>query len=197
MRRARCAALAIGGSAGSLPVIRGLIAALPCEMSLAVVVCMHTSAHVIDDLCAVLGDTATVSVVEAIDGAAVEPGRVYIAPGGYHLLVERKARFALCAGQRINHVRPAIDVLFETMAEAYRGRLAGILLSGRNHDGAIGLTRIRALGGHVRVQDPETAEAPEMPRAALALAAPDGQNSPDELQKFVRALAWIGPISDA
>jgi len=83
--------------------------------------------------------------------------------------------------------------LFETMAEAYQARLAGVLLSGANADGAAGLRCIQTHGGLTLVQRPDSAMAGDMPAAALALFEPDRQNTPEQLSDAVRELsrpAW-------
>ncbi|ERJ18891.1 Protein-glutamate methylesterase [Salinisphaera shabanensis E1L3A] len=185
------AALAIGGSAGSLEVLCGILEGLVSPTRLAVVVCLHTASREIGELCTVLSRHSALPVIEAQESAAVAPNQVHVAGGGYHLLVERAATFALCAGPRIQYARPSIDVLFESMADTYRRRLAGMLLSGANGDGAAGLRAIHRLGGLTIVQSPETASAPEMPQAALKLFAPDRQNTPDQLIDAVRGISRL------
>ncbi|MBS62856.1 chemotaxis protein CheB [Salinisphaera sp.] len=191
MSDADYAALVIGGSAGSLEVVCRLLEGLEAPTRLAIVICLHTASRDLDDLCAVLGRHTELPVVEAEDGTAVEANRVHLAAGGYHLLVERSATFALCAGPRIQYARPSIDVLFESMADTYRRYLVGILLSGANADGAAGLRAIHRLGGLTIVQTPETASAPDMPRAALKLFEPDRQNSPSQLLDAVRVISRL------
>lgn len=183
------AALAIGGSAGSLPVICAVLEALAPDTRLAVVVCMHVGTRDARGLCDVLSHHCALPVVEAEDGAPVDAASVHVAAGDYHLLVERNRTFALCAGERVHYARPSIDVLFETMAEAYQTRLAGMLLSGANEDGAAGLRVIQAHGGLTLVQRPDTAVVGDMPAAALALFTPDRQNTPEQLSDAVGALS--------
>jgi two-component system chemotaxis response regulator CheB len=73
----------------------------------------------------------------------------------------------------VQFARPAIDVLMESSADAYGPRVAGILLSGANHDGADGMCRIRERGGLTIVQDPAEAQASAMPKEAIRRCAPD------------------------
>ena len=73
----------------------------------------------------------------------------------------------------MRHSRPSIDVLFESAADAYGPQLIGVVLTGSNEDGARGARRIKDLGGMVIVQDPLTAEAPEMPSAVIATVKVD------------------------
>jgi two-component system chemotaxis response regulator CheB len=91
---------------------------------------------------------------------------VYLAPPGYHLLVDGD-RFALSTEAPVGGSRPSIDVAFESMAESFGPRLIGVVLTGANADGASGLAHVVREGGRAVVQDPATAEKPVMPAAAL------------------------------
>jgi len=185
----RYAALAIGGSAGSLAVVMELLEALPGTCRLAVVICIHTASSDMTDLCQVLSRRCALPVVEARETECAQPGRVHVAAGGYHLLVERDYRFSLCAGARVHFVRPSIDIVFETMAEAYRERLIGVLLSGANADGAAGLRYIAAMKGITLLQDPQTAVADQMPEAALSLMTPYQVAAPAILARELQTLS--------
>lgn len=100
-------------------------------------------------------------------------GVVYIAPANYHLLLEQDETLSFSAEEKVNFARPAIDVLFETAADAYGSGLIGIILTGAGSDGSKGLKKIRESGGLVIVQDPATAQADAMPRAAIAITPVD------------------------
>jgi len=107
-------------------------------------------------------------VKEAEDKEPLEGGTVYFAPSDYHLLVEADRTVALSSEEAVNHSRPAIDVLFETAADAYGPDLTAVVLTGANHDGAAGLAAVCAAGGEAIVQDPKEAEVATMPATALA-----------------------------
>src|SRR5690606_12492503 len=94
-------------------------------------------------------------------------------PPGYHLLVETDATFSLSCDPPVLFSRPSIDVLFESCADAYAQRLAALVLTGANEDGARGLAQVRAQGGLTAVQDPAEAAHDTMPLAAVRLAKPD------------------------
>jgi two-component system chemotaxis response regulator CheB len=113
------------------------------------------------------------NVYDGDDKQPIERGHVYLAPPDYHLLVEGE-HLALSVEAPVAFSRPSIDVLLESAAEAYGERCVGVVLTGANEDGARGLARIRELGGATIVETPDTAERPEMPRAALA-AVPDAR----------------------
>jgi two-component system chemotaxis response regulator CheB len=115
-----------------------------------------------------LAKISAVSVSEAEDKEPLRPGHVYIAPAGYHLLIEPDYSVSLSVDPRVKCARPSIDVLFESAAEAFRGALIGVVLTGANADGAAGLKAIKERGGLTIVQNPENAVADGMPRAALA-----------------------------
>jgi two-component system chemotaxis response regulator CheB len=167
----------VGASWGGLDALRTLLAALPAELDAAVIVAQHRASEshpsAFRDL---LSGASPLAVCDADDKQPVLRGHVFLAPPGYHLLVE-DAHLALSVEAPVAFSRPSIDVLLESAAESYRERCAGVILTGANDDGARGLARIRALGGAAVVQDPDTAERPQMPRAALA-AVPDAEVAP-------------------
>ena len=103
----------------------------------------------------------------------MQAGSVYVAPPGYHLLVEPARTLALSVDEPVNFCRPSVDVLFESAAYAYREKLLGIVLTGANGDGARGLKAVREAGGLAWVQDPDTALARAMPQCALQYAGAD------------------------
>jgi len=160
--------VAIGASWGGLDAMRTLLGGLPAELDAAVVIAQHRAPEshptAFRDL---LGAVTRLKVREAADKDELQPGTAYIAAPDYHLLVE-PGMLALSTDEPVQYARPSIDVLLQTAAEAYRERCVGVVLTGANADGAVGLARVAELGGAAIVQDPATAERDEMPRAALA-----------------------------
>jgi len=182
-------AVVIGASAGGVEAITTLLAPLRAPFGVAVVIVIHLPPTNENLLVSVLRPRCALPVAEAADKDSIERGTVYLAPPGYHLLVEPGRTFALSLDAPVHFSRPSIDVLFESAAFAYRDRLLGILLTGANADGADGIARIRAFGGQAWVQDPSTAAAPAMPTAALERAGADRVLS---LPEMAAALAAIG-----
>lgn len=161
----------IGGSAGAVPPLRAILATLPPASPVAYVVALHMASG--GRLAARLGpNPGPLPLVTAEDGMAIRPGHVYLAVADRHLLVT-PGTLRLGHGPRENASRPAIDALFRSAALAYGPRVVGVLLSGFLHDGAAGLDAIKARGGLALVQDPDDAEAPDMPRSALAAVPAD------------------------
>lgn len=163
----------IGGSAGGPAALLRLLPALDPGLGAAVAVVIHVGADGPDLLPSILDVTAALPVMLAAERLPVVAGIIYIAPSGYHLLVGRDRRFALSVDEKVCSSRPSIDVLFKSAGEAYRGAVAGVLLTGASSDGAEGLGRIRELGGLALIQDPAEAEVDTMPRAALDRAGAD------------------------
>lgn len=156
----------VGASAGAVPVLLELATRLPADFPAAVLVVLHVGAHrsVLPDL---LKGRGALPARHAVDGQALQPGTIAIAPPDQHMLVEA-GRIRLQHGPKENHARPAIDPLFRSAARAQGRRVIGVLLSGCLDDGTAGLRAIKDGGGVAVVQDPADAEHPEMPRSALA-----------------------------
>ena len=166
-------AVVIGASAGGVSVLKQLVTSLPADFSLSTIVVQHIADTSDSSWTELLDRQSKVRVKEADEKEKIRPGTVYFAPANYHLLVERDRTFTLTIDQPVNYARPSIDVLFETAAEAYQSRLIGIVCTGSNFDGAKGLLYIKQRGGLTMVQDPETAEVPMMPKAAIEATQPD------------------------
>jgi two-component system chemotaxis response regulator CheB len=191
-------AIVIGGSAGAIDALSAILPRLPADFPIPVVVVVHVSGHRPSLLAQVIGQQCRVTVCDAEDKAPLEPATVYMAPAGYHLLIERRHTLALSVDEPVNFSRPAIDVLFESAADAFGPRLAAVLLTGASEDGARGLARVGAAGGLTIVQSPATASSPTMPEAGVRLARPDHVLPLDQLGSFlarldVRAAATTEP----
>ncbi len=169
----RIEAVVIGGSAGAVDALVGLLPVLPPGYRLPVVCIVHMPADRESRLAALFDERTALPVREAQDKQSIEPGKVYFAMPGYHLSVERDRSFSLSCEAPVHFARPAIDVLMESAADAYGPGLAGILLTGANQDGATGMQRIHACGGLTVVQDPAEAQAPTMPEQAIRRFTPD------------------------
>ena len=187
--------VAIGASWGGLDVLRAILRDLPAELNAAVVIAQHRSPEshptALRDL---LGAVTRLRVAEAGDKDELDPGTAYIAAPDYHLLIE-PGRVSLSTDEPVQYARPSIDVLFETAAESYRERCIGIVLTGANEDGARGLARIVELGGTAIVQDPETAQRDEMPRASLR-ATPSARVTPvAEIAPLLVELCGLARVS--
>lgn len=161
-------AIAIGASAGGFQAVTKLIPMLPRELRQAVFVVQHKHEESDSFMASHLDDLSSVRVKDADEKEEALPGTVYLAPAGYHLLVEDDRTLSLSSDPPVNYSRPSIDVLFESAADVYGAAVAGVVLTGSGSDGAAGLRSIEDVGGIVIVQDPEEADHPSMPEAASA-----------------------------
>jgi two-component system chemotaxis response regulator CheB len=183
--------IAIGTSWGGLQAVGQLLEGIPNELEPAIVIAQHRSVTSTRGMLEALLQRHTGRPVsEPGDKDPLEPRQVYVAPPDYHLLVDG-GRFALSVDARVRYSRPSIDVLFESVAEAYRERAIGIVLTGANDDGAAGLAAIKRNGGVALVQDPLTAARRAMPEAALAAAQADAVLPLDEMGPFLYGLCCV------
>ncbi len=178
-------AIVIGASAGGLYALKKLLPALPASFPCPVLVVQHLSPHSDNYMVRMLDELSPLVVKEADEKEPVIPGTVYVAPPDYHLLVEEDFTLSLSVEEKVNYSRPAIDVLFETAADAYGRHLMGIILTGANADGANGLLAVKKRGGFTIVQQPEDAESQAMPKAAIELVKPHKIFTLDEIITFL------------
>lgn len=158
--------IAIGGSAGSIAVIRKICRALPADLHASVLIAVHVGAGNQNLLAGILDSGGLLPASTAVDGELLQEGRIYVAPVDHHLLVDGKV-IRLGRGPRENMARPAIDPLFRSVGISAGSRAIGILLSGMLNDGASGLADLKRCGGVTVVQSPLDAVESEMPQTAL------------------------------
>ncbi|QXJ21848.1 chemotaxis protein CheB [Actinomadura graeca] len=157
----------IAASAGGIQALQTVMAGLPPKLPAAVLVVLHVPPTGGRALPGILDRAGWLPAAAAVDGEALEPGRIYVAPPDRHLLVEGDV-IRLSHGPRQHGHRPAADPLFQSAASARGSRVVGVVLSGLLDDGAAGCAAVEDAGGIVAVQDPADSSYDGMPRAALA-----------------------------
>jgi two-component system chemotaxis response regulator CheB len=172
----------VGASWGGLAALTTLFKTMPDKFKVPLVVVQHRSRHGDNLLAVLLQDVTRLRVVDVEDKEPLEPDSVYVAPANYHLLIEED-HLSLTTDPLVRFSRPSIDVTFMSAGDAYRDCTIGVILTGANDDGSLGLRHIVDLGGGAIVQNPKTAESPSMPAAALR-AVPEAE---------VLELPMIGP----
>lgn len=175
----------IGGSAGSFQGITRILSGIPADFTLPIIMCLHRLKHVRNGFTEALSIKSIKPVTEPCDKENIKRGNVYLAPANYHLSVELGNSFSLSTEEAINNSRPSIDVTLETAAYVYKDKLIGILLSGANRDGALGMKRIKDRGGLTIVQDPADCMIDTMPNAALQLTQIDHCLGVDQIISFL------------
>jgi two-component system chemotaxis response regulator CheB len=174
-RRTAIDIVAIGVSTGGPNALAAIIPAIPGTMPVPIVLVQHMPPLFTKFLAERLNAQSELDVREACGGEELLPGTVYIAPGDYHLVVERRGVrivTALTQAPPENWCRPSVDVLFRSVAQTYRSTVLAVVLTGMGHDGLRGCEDIARAGGSVFVQDEATSVVWGMPgfvaRAGLA-----------------------------
>ena len=152
--------------------LQAVVGALPARFPAAVFVVQHLDPRHKSLLADLLGRHARVAVKEAVNGELIQPGTVYIAPPDTHLLVAN-GHISLTSSELVHFTRPSVDLLFESVAAAYRDRAIGVILTGSGLDGATGIRAIKEQGGTTITQDPADADHPSMPANAYATGCID------------------------
>ena len=166
-------AVVIGASAGGVEALLTIFSELKPGFRLPIIVVLHLPEERRSQLAEVFARRLPLAVREVQDKQPIVPGTLYFAGPGYHVSIEQDHSFSLSQEEPVHYSRPAIDYLFESAADVYQQRLAAILLTGANRDGAQGLSVVQQSGGLTIVQDPDEAQVATMPRAALDLFQPD------------------------
>ena len=165
--------IGVGASAGGLEAFTGLLRAIPAETPAAIVLVQHLARGHESLLPELLGQITSLPVVRAHDGVQLEPGHVYIiAPDTRMSVFDGR----LAVRPRLGNWRAAdspIDLFLRSLADHYREKAIGVILTGAAHDGALGIREIKASGGITIAQDPDEASVDSMPRAAIATGAVD------------------------
>jgi two-component system chemotaxis response regulator CheB len=175
--------IVIGASAGGVEALRAVVAGLPPDLAVPVVVVLHIPPGAPSALPGILDRAGPLPAVRAEHAAPLRPGVVHVAPADFHVLV-LDGFLQLSTGPSENGHRPAVDPLFRSAALSHGPDAVGVVLSGSRDDGTAGLAAIVARGGTAVVQEPDDALHPAMPRNALAQV-------PDAL---VHPAAKIGPV---
>lgn len=180
--------IVIGTSAGGVEALSVILPALPANLRASVFVVIHLPRERNSMLVEIFTHRCALPVHEAEDKDVALPGHVYFAPPDYHLLLNRGPQMALSVDEPVHYSRPSIDVLFESAADVYRGKLLGVILTGANADGAEGLNAVHRAGGITVVQRPEDAHSPLMALSALKRTTVDFVLSLDQIAGLLATL---------
>lgn len=160
-----CNLVMIGSSTGGLKILEELFLRLPV-LKAAVVIIQHITPLVDQSFVTSLARVSKMPVSLAHEGTNIQSGQVYLAPGGVHLTLARNSVVHLHDGEKVNSVRPSVDVAMKSVSAPAGTRVAGVILTGMGADGAVGITQIKQLGGITIAQDQRTSVIYGMPKAA-------------------------------
>jgi len=172
--------VALVASAGGIRALAHVLGRLPETLDAGVIVVLHLPSEHRSMLADILARSTVLPVHEALHGAQVEAGHVYVAPPNAHLLV-RNGGIVLDHSPPVRFLRPNADMLLTSLAEAYGACCVAAVLSGTGSDGAEGAAAVHAAGGLVIAQDEATSEYFGMPGAAIARGAVDRVLPLDEI----------------
>lgn len=158
--------IVMGGSAGSIPVLCGLLSAIPRDFQAAILIAVHLGRDSKGFLPRILA-RGNLPTHTGQEGQQIQAGHVYVAPPDQHLLVEQPGRLKLSRGPKENGFRPALDPLFRSAAIEFGPRVVGVVLSGMLDDGTVGMMAVKRRGGITIVQDPAEAHFSLMPASVL------------------------------
>ncbi|MGB4589279.1 MAG: chemotaxis response regulator protein-glutamate methylesterase [Clostridiaceae bacterium] len=182
--RDKVKAIVIGASTGGPKVLFDIIKGLPEDLNIPVFIVQHMPKGFTKSFAQRLNSECSLTVVEAKHEMSITHGMVYVAPGDYHMTIE-KSRIILDERPKIHGVRPAVDLLFETAARRYGNELLGVILTGMGKDGAAGMVSIKEAGGYNLAQDKESCIVYGMPGYAVSLGVVDEILSPEKIIKNI------------
>jgi two-component system chemotaxis response regulator CheB len=165
--------IAIGASTGGTEAIAAVLTKLPASTP-GIVIVQHIPPAFSRAFANRLNEICAIDVKEAVDGDTLRPGLALVAPGDFHMLLRgRDGNYSVKVktGPRVCYQRPAVDVLFLSVAEAVGREAVGVLLTGMGSDGAQGLLAMRRAGARTIAQDEASCVVFGMPREAIALGA--------------------------
>ncbi len=181
-------AIVMGGSAGSFSVVSKILSNINPDFKYPIVICMHRLKHIRSGLVEGLRLKSNLPVIEPFDKENIEGGKVYLAPSNYHMFIEIDATISLSTEEVYNHSRPSIDHTFMSAATSFREKMVGIILTGANKDGAMGMREVHVRNGYTIIQDPATCDVQTMPNASLQLFKPNKLLSPQGITDFLNSL---------
>lgn len=182
----------MGASTGGPKTIKELLTALPKDIPAYILVVQHMPSGFTESFAKRLGPLTGFQVVEARDRELLVPGKVIVARGDNHMLIEKVGlksyNVRLDKGPKVNNVRPSVDITMESVAEVFGSNAIGVLLTGMGTDGAVGMSKIKEKGGKTIAEDESSSIINGMPKAAVNLGAADQVTPLQDIPKQIMNL---------
>ncbi|NLB83711.1 MAG: chemotaxis-specific protein-glutamate methyltransferase CheB, partial [Synergistaceae bacterium] len=176
-RPSRPEIIAMAASTGGPRALQSVLSEIPGNFPLPIVIVQHMPADFTLSFARRLDSLCALDVEEGTEGMVLRPGLAVVAPGGYHMIVQRKTSSifscSLSDAPPVLSVKPSANVLFRSVAEVTDGKAVGIILTGMGRDGAEGAAAMRAKGSHIIAESQETCVVYGMPKAAVELGVVD------------------------
>jgi two-component system chemotaxis response regulator CheB len=195
LRRDRVDVVAIGCSTGGPDALSAIVAGLPPDLAVPVLVVQHMPPLFTRMFAERLDRSCPLIVREAADGQTVEPGHILVAPGDHHLVLRRQGLdvvVRLTQEPPENYCRPSVDVFFRSVAQVYGSGTLACVLTGMGRDGAKGAERVRAAGGRILVQDQASSVVWGMPGAVATAGLANDIVPLTRIADTVQSLVSVG-----
>lgn len=179
--------IVVGAVPSRVDALQELLSRFPSRFPVPIAVAMHRDGRADEELCERLRQASRLPIGEPEDKEVIAPGRIYLAPSDYHLLIER-GYFALSLAPPVEEARPSANMLFESAAEAYREGVIGIILTGAGRVAARGLAQIKRRGGMAIVEETMATELHALPEVAWEAAEVDQALSLGQMAAFLSDL---------
>lgn len=163
----------IGSSTGGPNALSQVVPRLPGNLPAAVLIVQHMPAGFTNSLAKRLDETSALEVCEAKEGDVFFCGKAYLAPGGYHMVLQSRSAVGLNQDPPVHSVRPAVDVTLESAVNYYGPNVVGVILTGMGYDGSRGMTLVKKMGGKTIAQDEATCVVYGMPRVVVEMGKAD------------------------
>ncbi|WP_247236703.1 PAS domain S-box protein [Telluribacter sp. SYSU D00476] len=178
--------IGVGASAGGLEALQDFLSHFPADLEdVAIIIAQHLSPTHKSMLVQLLSKETRLGVTEAKHNAPIQKSCIYITPPDTEITIVQ-GRFNLTKPQSPTGPKPSVDILYKSMAEQYKDKTIGVILSGTGTDGAAGVKAIRANGGFIIAQEPQTAKYNGMPLAAIETGVADVVLSPDKMGEEIK-----------
>ncbi|PWR75312.1 CheB methylesterase domain-containing protein [Methanospirillum stamsii] len=174
----------IGSSTGGPRVLFDIFSDFP-SIQAAIIIVQHMPLSTTPRFAKRLSQICQLDVIIPKGGEHIKPKSLYIAPGDTHLILRNNEEILLTSTEKVNFVRPAIDVTMLTLTPDSRNQYTGIILSGMGCDGAEGLLHLKSLGATTVVQNPDSCTIKSMPEAAIRICDVDKIINPIEIRSFL------------
>ena len=174
----------IGSSTGGPRILFDIFSEFPA-VSAVIIIVQHMPLTTTSRFGKRLSQICEMNVIIPEGGEILKPFSLYIAPGDHHLVLRKNEELTLSHSEKVNFVRPSIDVTMLSLTKDTKHHYTGIVMSGMGSDGAEGLAYMKSIGAHTIVQDPETCTIKSMPEAAIRAVEIDKVLKADEIRSYL------------
>ncbi|WP_048182087.1 CheB methylesterase domain-containing protein [Methanoculleus sediminis] len=188
--RDRRTIVVIGSSTGGARTLEVVFSQFPL-VDAAVILVQHMPHSMNSALCRHIEEISFMDVRVPEDGEEIEHGKIYVAPSDVHLKLVENRKICLFNDEKVQYVRPSIDVAMMSLERRGSDRFAGVILSGMGSDGAEGISHIKSIGGTTFAQALRTCAIHYMPRAAFATGRVDQMLPPEGIRENIIRFAGI------